>query len=82
MSDDLERARDKRYQRGIKRKTGLDVAHLAELALQAEDNGATPEEVRAILDGDLSGVVPTDKAHLMIRDRALEWNTNGVLSPA
>ena len=58
MSDDLERARDKRYERGIKRKTGLDVAHLVELALKAEDSGATPEQVRAILDGDLSGVEP------------------------
>ena len=43
-----------RYRRDIKRRTGLDAVELALLAWQAEENGASPHEVRAILDGDLS----------------------------
>ena len=55
---DLEEARLEAYRRRVERRTGLLLEQVINLALEAEQRGASPTEVRAILDGDLSSVPP------------------------
>ena len=51
--DEIERARLRRYVEKVENRSGLDVLQLIAMALDAEARGASPGEVRAILDGDL-----------------------------
>jgi hypothetical protein len=56
MSDgppSLDRERVTAYRRRVENRSGLRLEQLICMALEAEQSGASPSQVRAILDGEL-----------------------------